>query len=378
MSRAAPREAPPHGRVGDAGGDVLVVDDFEDARALYQALLTDDGHRVRTAASGVEALAEVAASEPDLVLLDVSMPGMDGYAVLERLRALPGGGPAVVMLTAAAREARAIERGIRSGADAYLTKPIDGRELAARVRGALEVHRLRRMLEANRRDQIAMLVHDLRHPLSSIGLVAELLLGDDVTPEERGDSVAAIQRMTTDMARLVDGVLAASRLGAGVFAVDKRPATAGAVVEPSLAVFRPVASRRKIKLSWAGRADLAIAADVPKLRQAVDNLMANALKFAPKGGRVRVRASREAERGRDVIEVSDDGPGVPVEEREAIFERYTQGASGRVAGRGTGLGLAIARGIAEAHGGGIEVGASDLGGAAFRLWVPIGGDGERV
>src|SRR5579871_3963632 len=176
-----------------AGGDVLIVDDFADTLALYDALLSEDGHKVRTASSGVAALEMVDKSEPELVLLDVSMPGMDGVEVLRQLRSRRGGGPAVIMLTAARREPHAIEAGLREGADAYLTKPIDSRELLARTRAALESYRLKRMLEAQRRDHIAMLVHDLRHPLSSLGLVAEVLDADDIGDEERRSSVATIR-----------------------------------------------------------------------------------------------------------------------------------------------------------------------------------------
>ena len=128
----APRES-----LNPECGDVLIVDDFPDTLALYEALLGEDGHRVRTASSGTKALALIDEREPEVVLLDVSMPGMDGYEVLKRLRARRGGGPAVIMLTAARREPDAIEHGLREGADAYLTKPIDSRELArARSRRA--------------------------------------------------------------------------------------------------------------------------------------------------------------------------------------------------------------------------------------------------
>jgi signal transduction histidine kinase len=353
-------------------GEILIVDDNADARALYEALLADDGHSVRTAGSGSDALAAVSEREPDLVLLDLSMPGMDGIEVLERLRARKGGGPAVIILTAARREADDIESGLRRGADAYLTKPIDGRELRARVRGALDVHRLRCTLEAYRRHQIAMLVHDLRHPLSSLQLVAALLEADDIAPADRRHAIETIRRMCGDMSRLVDGVLLASKLEAAVFAVEKSRLSIEQVIEPSLSVFRPVAARKHVTLAWAGKRSLAIDCDSNKLRQALDNLVANAIKYAAKGGHVRVSTSSDAAQRRIVVEVADDGPGVAESERTQIFELYRQGASGRASG-GTGLGLAIARGIAEAHGGGIEVGESDLGGAAFRLWVPKGG-----
>jgi signal transduction histidine kinase len=353
--------------MGDAAGDILIVDDFPDTLVLYEAVLTDDGHRVRTALSGVEALRQVDEREPELVLLDVSMPGLDGVEVLRRLRLRRGGGPSVIMLTAARREPHAIEAGLKEGADAYLTKPIDSRELMARVRAAVETFRLKRMLDAQRRDHIAMLVHDLRHPLSSLGLIAEVLESEDMTPAERHAAVTQIRGMCTEMARLVDGVLVASRLEAGVFSVEPRAITVGQVIEPMLRVFTPVATRRRVALVFDGSLEMGVKADPQKLRQALDNLVANALKFTPRGGRVVVRVSREGES--IVFEISDTGPGIPAAEREGIFDRYKQGARGRAAG-GAGLGLAIARGIAEAHHGTIAVSTGDGGGAAFRLVLP--------
>lgn len=365
-------ERTPLSAFGDACGDVLIVDDFPDTLALYEAMLTESGHRVRTASSGMEALRLVEQHEPELVLLDVSMPGVDGVEVLRRLRARRGGGPSVLMLTAARREPHAIEAGLKEGADAYLTKPIDSRELLARVRAALETFRLKRMLDAQRRDHVAMLVHDLRHPLSSLGLLAELIEAEDMTTAERGAAVAQMRGLCSEMARLVDGVLVASRLEAGVFSVEPRPVPVEAIVKPTLAVFTPVAVRRRVTLSFEGSLELNAHADPQKLRQAIDNLVANALKFTPRGGKVRLRVWREA--NTTIFEVADSGPGIAESERETIFDRYKQGARGRAAG-GAGLGLAIARGIAEAHHGSISVDSGDLGGAAFRLVLPHGGHG---
>ena len=180
---------------------------------------------------------------------------MDGMEVLQRLRARRGGGPAVIILTAARREAEDIERGLRFGAEAYLTKPIDGRELRARVRGALDVHKLRMPSEKYRRHRIAMLVHDLRHPLSSLALVAALLESEDFAPDERRRSVETIRRMCSDMSRLVDGVLMASRLEAANL---RGGARARAPRSGRRAVARCLRSgrgepRRRARVAWARR-----------------------------------------------------------------------------------------------------------------------------
>ena len=134
-----------------------------------------------------------------------------------------------------------------------------------------------------------------------------------------------------------------------------------------LAVFTPVAARRRVTLEFDGALDLELSADPQKLRQTLDNLVANALKFTPRGGRVRVRVWREDDQ--TIFEIADTGPGIPPSEWDTIFDRYRQGSRGRASG-GAGLGLAIARGIAEAHHGSITVGAGDMGGAAFRLMLP--------
>src|SRR5581483_1394375 len=110
-----------------------------------------------------------------------------------------------------------------------------------------------------------------------------------------------------------------------------------------------------------------ISADPPKLRQALDNLVANALKFTPRHGRVRLRVLRE--KNSIIFEIADTGPGIAESERATIFDRYRQGSRGRAAG-GAGLGLAIARGIAEAHHGTISVASGETGGASFRIEIP--------
>lgn len=364
MTRTPPFLTPVH------GGLVLVVDDVPANRFLYRALLEDHGFAVQEAGSGEEALAafgRTVTQPPELVLLDVSMPGISGLEVLKRLRERSDGGPAVLVLTAAARDPEDIERGLELGADAYLTKPVPNRELVARVRAQLQIFRLRRELRALRRDQTAMLVHDLRHPLANLAMLAEVLEGDEMNREERLHAAATIRRMVDDLGRLVDTILTASRLESGVFTVAPKLVALADVLDPSIAVFRPLAQRRRVRLEVEAPATASVLADKQRLRQVLDNLLSNAVKFTPRGGVVRLTVTVDPDTA--VFRVSDSGPGVAPDERGIIFDRYRQGARGRTKG-GAGLGLAIARGVVEAHGGTIRCEDDALGGASFVFTLP--------
>ncbi len=348
---------------------VLVVDDVDDNRLLLLALLEQDRYELVEARSGPEALACVARRRPDLILLDVSMPGMDGFEVLERLSAGDAREVPVVLITAAASEPEHVERGIALGAVEYVKKPIDGAELRARVRGILRVEKLRREVEALRRDHQAMVVHDLRHPVGKLGLIAELLdSDDDMAATQRRAHAQTIRRICDEMTHLVDGVLEVARIDAGLVRAERRPTDVAALLEVEARPFEALGARRRLTLELdvgaAGHATL----DGPALGQAVQNLLANALKFTPKGGRLRLEAHQAA--GRLHVAVDDSGPGVAAADAPFIFDRYRQAAGARARGS-AGLGLAIVRAVAEAHGGQARLAPSRLGGARFELELPV-------
>ncbi len=208
---------------------ILVVDDNEANRALAQNTLEDEGYRVLLATGGEEALAVFSRERVDCVLLDVRMPGLDGFAVCERLRVLPRGGDTPVVFLTALRDVDTFDQALRSGGDDFLTKPVRPTELVIRVQSALKLRQLRSELREHydllkhQRDDLlrlqlqkerlmAFVVHDLKNPVNAMDLHAQLLVRDKSLPADARESAAEIRvaavrlnRMILEPARLEQG-----------------------------------------------------------------------------------------------------------------------------------------------------------------------------
>ncbi|HEY2745899.1 MAG TPA: hybrid sensor histidine kinase/response regulator [Polyangia bacterium] len=348
--------------------EILVVDDDADNRLGYVALLREVGYRVREASDGVSCLQAVEARAPALILLDVSMPGLDGFETLRRLRA----GPAtrdipVILVTGHRVDAESVGAGLELGAEEYLQKPVRPAELRARIRALLKLAAARRELEALKRDQTAMLVHDLKQPLAIIALRAEFI--EDEEPDgEMKQSAHAIRNACRQMETLINSVLELSRVEAGHMTLTRVPAALDEVVAATVAEMRDLAVRRGVTLDVRAEAAADAVIDRAKIVQVMQNLVGNALKFTPPGGRIDVGVGRAA--GEAVVTVEDSGPGFGDADTGALFDRWHQTKAGRAVG-GSGLGLAIARAIVEAHGGCIGAGARSDGQRGARFWFTL-------
>lgn len=351
--------------------EILVVDDDPETRAAFVAVLERAGHRVREAADGHACLRALEEAAPQLVLLDVSMPGMDGFETLTRIRSGACRDVPVILLTGHRLDAESIGSGLELGAEEYLCKPVRPDELTARIRALVHLHAARKELEALKRDQTAMLVHDLKQPLAIISLRAEFIADEAQDPEIRRSGVA-IRDACRQMEQLVSSVLELSRLEAGQLPIQRAPGRLSAIVSDLVEQLRGLAERRGIALGYAAASDDGeIALDHAKIAQVVQNLIGNALKFTPAGGRIDVRVER---RGSQLaVLVEDTGCGLAPGDAARIFETWHQTGAGRASG-GTGLGLAIARAVVEAHGGTIGAGARTDGqrGACFWFLLPGG------
>lgn len=346
---------------------VLAIDDQPDNLALLAAQLGAQGLAVLTADDGPAGLALAASARPDLILLDMAMPGMDGFEVLERLRAsretkaIP-----VVILTAERRDAAMVERGLALGAAEYLTKPIRMDELGVRVKSVLKLAKAERELAQLRTDFASMLAHDMRAPLDGLRLTLGVLRRQEDPASPRWNLLDAALGAVEEVGGMVDDLLHANRLEDEGFRADLAPVSLGPLVARCAASLQPLAVARGLVLATGVPEGLPlVSADAALVKRVLDNLVGNAIKFTP-AGTITVTAAPVD--GAVALTVRDTGPGIADERKARIFDRYYRVDGGAA---GFGLGLAFCERAAAAMGGTITVADAPGGGAAFTVTLPL-------
>lgn len=360
-------------------GRILVVDDEPVNRQLLRDILELDGHTVTEAHDGESALRLAAETDPDVILLDVTMPGMNGFEVCRRLRtaALTTATPVLLVTALADREHRL--QGMSSGANDYLVKPIDHGEVALRVRNAVRMRSLHRTLadqyaalqrlERLRDDLVSMLAHDFRSPLTGVRGFLELLGADlegKLTPE-LSEYLAGAMRAVEQLNAMVDDMLDVSRLETAALALEFTPLLLRDAAMRAVTSLGPQPSFHQIPVRVEGD-DGTVPADPGLIHRVLVNLLSNAVRFSPSGSPVIVTVRAEDDGA--TVRVRDHGPGIAESDRMAIFEKFRQGVSRSARGRGTGLGLTFCRLAIEAHQGRIGVESEPGKGSEFWIWLP--------
>ncbi|BAY12671.1 hybrid sensor histidine kinase/response regulator [Calothrix sp. NIES-2098] len=369
---------------------ILVVDDSPDNVFLIKTILEEEGYTVSTAENGASALAQLEASPCDLVLLDLMMPGMDGYEVTRRIRGNAAMQQYIPILLITAHDAPNVAKGLDLGADDFIRKPVTVDELLARVRSLLRLkHSIdeRDEIARQREDFVSRLTHDLRTPLVAADRVLMLFqqgaLGA-LSPQMQ-EVITIMARSNTNLLSMVNTLLEVYRFEAGRKTLAFQPVNLPQLLEEVVGELTPLVEAKSLSMNLVIAENTTISeimGDRLELHRLFTNLIGNAIKFTDSGS-VNVRLSSAFASGKSdeshtsenstasdyiIIEVEDTGPGIPPEEQATLFERFRQGSH---KSSGSGLGLYLSRRIVEAHEGTIQVKSEFGKGSVFIVMLPV-------
>ncbi len=342
--------------------------------------MLERGHyTVEVAENGQEALAMLPSCRPDLILLDIQMPGLDGLEVCRRIREMPWGDLLPIIFLTSDERPDIHAQAFRAKGDDFLRKPVLSAELIVRIRSLMRLKRLQAEVQEERdnllelqkqREQLfEFIVHDLKNPLSGIQMGLELLgERDDNTPTSQLH-IHRLRDTAYYMGRMIQNILDIGRAEQVGLELHKTRIALSSWIPTVMQEVESHARSRKHQLECVCPVDLEVNADQDFLQRLLLNLIDNALKYSPSGSHTRIEASRTDAGVR--LEVRDQGPGIPEHMRERIFGKFVRIHEGQPDSRtGSGIGLAFCQLVAEAHQGRIWVEEIHPRGSAFVLEIP--------
>ena len=363
---------------------VLVVDDDLTSRLLVTEILESDGHVVEAVGSGEDAIAAAAATLPDLVLLDVVMEGLDGFATLSRIHGMSVGAPIPVIMITGNDDTVAIDRAYEMGATDFMTKPINWTLLRYRVQYILRADRIARQLGFAREQAehasrlksefLSRLSHEMRTPLNGISGTLSLLDELDLSDEVR-ELTSIVGQSAITLQKTVENVLDFSLLDSGSMTVHESPFDPRQLVAGLVADWQPAAQAKKVVLTSFVDPEVEdeVIGDATRIAQVVGNLVDNAVKFTPQGSiEIGLRRGASTEQPTLCFEVSDTGIGVSESDQRAIFDPFVQ-ADGSATRQydGNGLGLTVALHVTQLLGGNLHLRSVVGRGSVFTCELPV-------
>jgi len=362
---------------------ILVVDDEEGNILVFKRPLAKAGYRVLAAHTGEEAVETVRTSDVDVILLDWMMPKMSGLEACTRIKATEKGRLIPIIMVTAKSSQEDIKDGLDSGADDFITKPVQMDEALARVRAALRQRKLEKELHetnihlkylmALKDEFLNIASHDIRSPLTSMLGFAKTLLEETVGPlnDAQKRFIGIIHRAGKRQLKLLNDLLDLTRIETGKDTLE----TGSHMMDDLLAEMAEVTSynarEKGIELKVDSDCPLPVKIDESKILRVLHNLVSNAIKFTPAGGRVEVYCRESG--GMCQVTVGDTGPGIMAEELPLLFGKFAKLSSVPTGGEhGSGLGLSIAKNIVELHGGKIWAESEWGKGTKFHFTLPAG------
>jgi two-component system sensor histidine kinase/response regulator len=361
--------------------DILIVDDSIENLRVLGDMLRHHGHKARALPSGILALQACALRAPDLILLDINMPSMNGYEVCAKLKSDPALQNIPVIFISALDELEDKVKAFAVGGVDYITKPFQIEEVEVRVTTHLEICRQRReiqnnydrirKLEQTRKDMARLIVHDLRNPLSVINSfideIGELCPGMDVFAKQYlGYARSACMQLMT----MTDSLLDLAKLEEGVMKLTREPVNVAELCREIIGDLAPIINKRAVTVQSGGEPPVA-QADRELLRRIIQNILGNSLKFTNREAGV-ITLHVELTGKNVTVAIADNGPGIPAEHHQRIFEKFAQVDGTQIPGvHSTGLGLSLCKLGVEAHGGSIAVESAPSMGTTFRFTLPV-------
>lgn len=377
-------------------GFILIVDDIPTNLDVLSETLSAHGYDVAIAISGERALKQIGRRAPDLILLDIVMPEMDGFEVCQQLKTNPHTRRIPIIFMTALTDIDSKIRGFELGGVDYITKPFQEQEVLARIKTHLQIRQLTQNLEQEVARQVislqqsknaaeaaniakshflANVSHELLTPLNAIlGMTEGLKEGVyGQINEEQTQAIQTIQRSGSHLLTLINDILDVANIESGQIELDCQPTAITPLCTSSFALIKEQALKKRIQLEMKVPASLPpLFVDKRYIRQVLVNLLSNAIKFTPEGGMVTLEVSRfPAAQGLLQIAVIDTGIGIAPEDITKLFRPFIQidSALNRQY-RGTGLGLALVKRMVELHGGQVIL-TSEVGvGSRFTITLP--------
>ncbi|MFB2839001.1 response regulator [Floridanema evergladense] len=385
-------------------GNILIVDDTPENLQVLSATLTDSGYKVRGVINGKMALRAARSAQPDLILLDIRMPDINGYQVCEQLKADSTTLGIPVIFISASDEVLDKVKAFQVGGVDYVTKPFHVEEVLARVEHQLTIKRLQKQLIAQNQqlqeeiverkkaeeaaaaaskaktEFLANMSHELRTPLNAILGFTQVMMRDSMLSSDQAENLRIINRSGEHLLALINDVLELSKIESGAVSLDESSFDFYRLLDGLEEMFQIKAERKRLEMRLIVPPEVPqyIRTDEKKLRSCLINLLGNAIKFTQYGSitlRVNVASennfSLHKQSCRLEFEVEDTGVGIAPEEIDSLFDAFVQTESGKKSAEGTGLGLTITRKFVQLLGGNISVSSVLSKGTVFKFDIKI-------
>ena len=361
---------------------ILIVDDVVSNVLLLKILLTNEKFQVCTANNGTTCIEMARKEHPDLILLDVMMPDMNGFDTATVLKKEEGTKDIPIIFLTALNTPQDLVHGFQVGASDFLTKPFNKEELVMRVTQQISLVAAKRIIEKqnaelratldNRDKMYSVIAHDLRSPMASIRMVLNLVVAS-ATPEAVGPELYALldqaNRESEEVHDLLDNLLKWTKSQTGRLTVVKQDLDLNDIIPGVVEIFEAISFTKRIKLDLQKtEAPLVVNADNDMLKTVVRNFLSNAIKFSPEDSSIEIIMGTEGEMAK--VSVRDHGVGIAADRLGSIFHKgeTTYGTGGE---EGSGLGLQLCQDFARKNGGDCTVESVEGQGSTFSVLIPL-------